>query len=52
MARCADCELQDIALCAHNHPTPCVHCKHREDRHVSQGKGECIDCDCDGLETR
>ena len=29
----------------------CVHCDHREQDHEDDDKGQCLICNCDGLET-
>ncbi len=29
----------------------CIKCKHNEQDHDENDKGECLVCDCDGLET-
>ncbi len=48
--KCAECNLQHRRVCNHNYPTPCVHCKHREDKHFESDKGQCGICNCEGFE--
>lgn len=49
---CANCELQEFTTCHHDHLTEkCVHCKHEDKDHYFDGKGECLICNCEGLET-
>ncbi len=49
---CANCEYSGISPCTHQHLTEeCVKCGHEDMNHDFDDKGECLICDCDGLET-
>lgn len=49
---CPNCELQKYETCHHQELTAkCIHCGHKDNEHDFNDKGECLICDCEGLET-
>ena len=50
--RCANCELQDEKNCTHQDLTnKCVHCDHEDKDHYFDDKGQCLICNCNGMES-
>jgi len=51
MTRCANCELQESNDCCHEELNqPCIKCRHEDKDHYFNDKGQCLICDCNGVE--